>query len=123
MLELDVQKNLTTAFIATQPVDIVLIPHATVNTPSGGTRQVEGAPRDAQRMRLIEPGDSLARDPVRAADGFNRIFPDYMLLGEWDAVMDTDDTFTYDGDEFTIIQLMHFNGYERRGLVMRRGPR
>lgn len=53
-------------------------------------------------------------------DGVERAV-DFVMLGEWDADIALGDVFTHDGLEWDVVQLVHFNGYERRATVSRRG--
>ncbi len=119
---LEVQRELTRMFIDVNPVTLELAETTRVETDSGGYVQRIVGMRDPQVFTIIEPGDSLDRDPIRAADGFSRIMPDYVLLGEWDAEMALDDLFMYEGSEFKITQMMHENKWERRARVERYGP-
>lgn len=116
--ELTIQRRLTTAFIATMPVELVLTSRARVRKPGGGFVWEEGAPRQAQTLRLIEPG-SWPRE-ITTADGVSRTV-EYELLGEWDAVIGLNDVFSYDGADWEVAELMGFNGWERRAWVVRHG--
>jgi hypothetical protein len=112
-----IQRRLTTAFIQTQPVTIVLVPHTNVRTGAGGTKLVEGVPRSAQTMRLIEPGEP---DVIRLEQDGQEERSIFELLGEWDAELAVGDTFVVDEAEWTIIQTFFYNGYSRRAQVVRR---
>lgn len=119
MSELDVQRRLTRAFIATAPVEVTLIPEVKTATGSGGYTTAPGPARAPQTFKLIEPADSGAEDPVRASTGVSRYISDYMLLGEHDADIDIDDTFVLDGNSYRVVELLHPNGYEARARVAR----
>lgn len=118
LLELAAQKNMTHWFILRLPVEITLVPHAVAKQPTGGTKLVAQTPRVAQIMTLIE--SPVTPRPTVTQDGVER-FIEFELLGEWDASMDRFDSFTHDGKEWEIVELFHFNGWERRALVSRRG--
>lgn len=120
MTVLDIQKRLTKAFIDTAPVSLTLTPRNLVSDGEGGKRQVPGTPRTAQTFMLSEPSDSGARLPVATSDG-EQLTIDFMLLGEFDAVIAEGDVFVYNGYEYKIETIMPFNGYERRALVIRHG--
>ena len=117
--ELTVQRKLTTAFIATQPVVVTLIPRVKQQMPAGGHTWVDGSARPAQTMRLIEPSNS-APTPTVTADGIEREVT-FFLLGEHDAVIGQYDTFTHAGLKWEVIQLAHHNGWETRASVARYG--
>lgn len=118
MSELTHQRRITTAFIATQPLTVQLIPQAKVKKPAGGFVWEDQPPRAPQTLRLIEPGGMPP--PVVTADGVERTV-DFELLGEWDAVIGLWDHFVYDLRQWEVVQLLHFNGWERRAVVSRRG--
>lgn len=118
MSELTVQRRLTTAFINTQPVVLALIPRTKVKKPAGGFVWEDQPPRAPQTLRLIEPGGMPP--PVVTADGVERTV-DFELLGEHSAVIGLWDYFLHDGAEWEVVQLLHFNGWERRAVVSRRG--
>jgi hypothetical protein len=117
LAELGVQRKLTHAFIQTQPVELTLIPRERVKQPAGGWAYVDGAPRAPQTMRLVEPS-SWPR-PTATADGIERTV-DFILLGDWDAELGLFDHFAHDGATWEVVDLLHFNGWERRALVARR---
>jgi hypothetical protein len=117
LAELGIQRKLTHAFILTQPVELALVPRQRVKKPAGGWAYEEQAPRAPQTMRLVEP--SGWPRPTVTQDGIERVV-DFMLLGDWDAEIGLYDRFTHDGAEWEVIDLMHFNGWERRASVARR---
>lgn len=122
MSELTVQRRLTTAFIATMPVEIVLRPRVKQRTNNGGYRWSKGVPHPVQTMRLVEPStvNAAMPEPQATADGKMREIV-FMLLGEWDAVIGQHDTFTLDGYDYEVWQLAPFNGWERRASAVRLG--
>lgn len=121
-LELTVQRKLTKAFIDTKPIELVLRPRVRAETPSGGFRWEDGQPRPAQTLRIVEPSThvNLAPEPRRTNDGEQRKI-EFLLLGEWDAVIGQDDTFTYQGREWQVVELAYDNGWEQRASVARYG--
>lgn len=117
MTESDVQRRITQAFINTRPVSVSLQPTQRVKTSSGGYRMDRTAPqRSEQVFRLIE--ESAPRFAAVTEDGRQRD-QYFILLGAWDAVMAVGDTFTLDGDDWTIDELYPDNGWERRARVIR----
>ena len=118
-LELDTQRAITVAYIATQPAVVTLIPRAKVNT-ANGVSFTAGTPRAPQTVRMNEPGDSGRRTPIGTNDGIQRDV-DYVLLGEYDAVVANNDVLVYRGQEYVVIQVMTPNDYEVRAMVVRHG--
>lgn len=116
--DLSVQRKLTAAFIATQPVELVLTPRVRERQPTGGTKWVEQTPRPPQTLRLVEPGGYPA--PVRTADGKERVV-EYMLLGMPEDTIGVYDVFEAFGDRWEVVFLYHENGWETRAEVARHG--
>ena len=117
-IEQTVQRRLTTAFIATQPVELVLTPRSRVKTSAGGRTWVEAAPRAAQTLRLVEPSNPAR--PTRTADGIERTV-EFLLIGEHDAQLGVYDVFDHAGGRWEVVFLYHENGWERRAEVARHG--
>lgn len=120
MAELDVQRRLTDAFIARQPVTIILVPHTRTRTPSGGYDDLPGTPRAPQDMTIVQPPDPDF--PVFGPDGRERRST-YELIGKWDAVIGLYDRFTVPGQsgEWKVTQLYFDNGWEKRAQVSQIG--
>jgi hypothetical protein len=118
-IELTAQRNNTTWFIEFDPSDIILIPHARVRTASGGSKYEAGVPRVEQRFRVLPRSDF--QKPLNVDSGKERQI-DLTLLGEWNSVMDVGDQWTdAEGHKCEIVELVPFNGYERKGLVVKHG--
>lgn len=100
------------------PIEVVLTPQRRIRTPSGGIRFVDGTAKRVQRLRLVEFNQQVGQALIRAADGTERTI-EYQLVGEWNADIENNDRFEYDGDQCIVVQMMHFNGYERRAYVAR----
>jgi len=125
-MELDQQRALTREFIASNPIYIALIPNVRVRQPSGGYALDEGVPRPQQMLRLIprshteEPRMSTSA-AATSDSGVQRRY-DYTLLGEWDSTMQVGDEWeTEDGQRLVIENMVSYNGYERKGLVISYG--
>lgn len=120
------QRRLTREFIASSPVYLELIPGSETRLPSGGVSVADGVPRPTQMFRLIPM--SHTEQPARSTSasasadaGVQRRY-DYTLLGEWDAVMRVKDHwYTEDGQQLVIENMVSYNGYERKGLVISYG--
>ena len=121
VLNLPLNRKLTKAFIAANPVTLVLIPRTKVKKPAGGTTWENGSPRDPQILTLIEQtGLSGQPKPVVTVEGIERVV-EFVLLGEWDCQMETGDVYSFQGKDWEVVGLFYDNGYEKRGLVSARG--
>lgn len=118
-LEMQVKRETTTWFIAAYPIDLVLTPVSSVKTNSGGVSKRDLPQRPIQRMRLISM--SASQKPKITDDGVEREI-DLTLLGEWDCQMDIGDWWI-DGEglKYEVVEMVPFNGYEVRGLVVKSG--
>lgn len=124
--ELKVQRMLTKSFIDSAPVNVVLVPHQRVTKPSGGVAMTAQTPRPSQVFRLIPMShtEHPARSSSTAAtsdEGKQRRY-DYTLLGEWNSEMNINDQWeTPDGQILVIENMVSFNNYEKKGLVISYG--
>lgn len=118
-IELAVQRDLTRAFIAADQDLIVLIPQVEIKTPTGGRTTEDGTPRDAQAFHFSER-NSTARTATRVPGGEMRE-EEYTLIGNWDAIVEVKDRFSFGGAEWQVAALERENGYERRAAVIRYG--
>jgi hypothetical protein len=119
--ELRINRRNTLAFIAARPTVITLIPVEKVKTPSGGTRLQDLPPRTAQTLRVIDQNSHTGNVPglLTSTDG-RQLKAVFQLLGPYDAVMAVGDHWAGEGKErFEIAEMLPFNGYERRGGVVR----
>lgn len=115
--ELVMHRRITAEFISASQVVLALTPRSRVRTASGGWTWVTGTTRPLQNFKLIEPREPAS--PITTADGVVRRI-DFEILGNWNAVMEVGDVFNYDGAQWEIIELYPFNGWEMRGVVVRR---
>jgi len=118
--ELTAQRNITLGFIMSAPVELVLTPHAKTATSAGGWTHTAATDRALQTFRIIDASALGLPSPTKSLDGVERKY-DYMLLGEYDAVVGVGDTFTYDGRAHEVIELMFNLEYEVRAKVVRHG--
>jgi hypothetical protein len=120
--ELRVNRRNTLAFIAARPLVIALIPQARVRTASGGAKYEDLPARAEQTLRLIEQASAYGNSPglLQAQDGKQRRVQ-YQLLGAWDATIAIRDYFVLDGLRYEVLELLPFNGYERRGQLVQYG--
>lgn len=112
------QRRMTTAFINTRPVTITLTPRTKQAQDTGGYKWVDGAARQPQTMRLVEPPSAPVA--ISTNDGEQRQV-EFLLIAEPDAAIEENDTFSLNGHEWQILDLYPDNGYEVRAKVVRRG--
>lgn len=120
--ELSLHRANTEYFIGVNPISLVLIPRTRVNSGTG-TAYVDGAPRPAQTVRLIDQSSTSGPTPgeARAADGKQRKVQ-YQLLGRYDADFGIFDYWVdAQGIKWEIADLIPNNAYERRARVVRYG--
>jgi hypothetical protein len=84
-----------------------------------GSALVDLPERPVQRMRLISM--SASQKPKITEDGIEREI-DLTLLGSWDCQLDIGDHWT-DGEglSYEVIEMVPYNGYEVRALVVKAG--
>jgi hypothetical protein len=117
--ELAVNRDLTEWFIAANPIWLRVTPVKKQKTGAGGTALVNLPERPPQRMRLISMNAS--QKPKITDDGIEREI-DLTLLGPWDCQLDVGDWWV-DGEglRYEIVEMVPFNGYEVRALVVKSG--
>lgn len=118
-LELQLKRDGTEWFIAAYPIVLVLTPVRRQKTGSGGTASIDQPQRAPQTMRLISM--SYSQKPTITENGIEREI-DLTLLGSWDSQMDVGDWWV-DGEglRYEVVEMVPFNGYEVRGLVVKSG--
>lgn len=119
--ELEINRRNTRAFIESDPIFLALQPRVKVNTPDGGFKMEDGEERDTQTFRLLPQSDIMPS--VQTPDGIT-LTPTYVLLGEWDALMDRWDRFFVNDVAYQIVSPIRpdytmANVYERKGDVAR----
>lgn len=118
---LDVQRMLTSAFIAALPTVITLTPRVRTKLPAGGFDLVEQTPRAPQTMTIIEQAGIDGQPvPRKTLDGVERVVS-FEIVAEWDAAIERRDVFTHQGKDWEVVDLFFDNGYERRAQVSARG--
>lgn len=118
-LELQMLRDQTEWFISFNPIDLLLTPVEKRRTTTGGTEKVNLQPRPAQRLRLISMSDS--QKPTITDNGIEREI-DLTLLGPWDAQIDVGDWWR-DGEglHYEVVEMVPYNRYEVRALVVKSG--
>jgi hypothetical protein len=121
--ELAVNRRNTLRFIAARPFVLQLVPSISARTETGGTAFSDGPLRSAQTLRLIEQASAYGNSPglLPAQDGKQRRVR-YQLLGGYDATIAVGDHWVDgNGVRFEVVELLPYNGYERRGQVVQYG--
>lgn len=113
-------RELTHWFIEQDPTTVTLIPQTKVKTAGGAFNLVPGVARAPQIVKLIFPSGSS--DGISSGqDGRVRKY-DFILVGEWDAVVEIDDYFEDSQGNFWIITgLVPYNGYEVKATMISYG--
>lgn len=116
-VELTAQIRQTAAFIAVDPVPLVLTPHGRQADGSGGHRLVAEAPRPSQTFRIID-NTSQATRPTDTGEQWTQ---GVTVLGMPDAVVEPEDTFDFAGSTWKVTELLFPLAYEVRALAVRHG--
>ncbi len=89
-------------FIRADPVQIVLTRTPKTATTNGS--YVDGTPTDlpAQTFRLVPFKRRLTDQEANTQDGDIPLIP-YVLVGHWDADVERDDAFTYQGRNCVVV--------------------
>lgn len=117
--ELAILRDQTEWFIEANPIDLIVTPTRRVKNSTGGVAKQNLVARPVQRLRLISM--SASQKPKITDDGIEREI-DLTLLGPWDAQLDIGDWWQ-DGEGllYEIIEMVPYNGYEVRALVVKSG--
>lgn len=118
-LELQLLRDQTEWLIAANPVDLVVHPVKRQKTGGGGVALIPLPARPRQRLRLISM--SFSQKPTITDNGIEREI-DLTLLGPWDAQLDIGDNWR-DGEglHYEVVEMVPYNGYEVRALVVKNG--
>jgi hypothetical protein len=118
-LELAVKRDQTEWFIAANPIWLTLTPTKKQKTGTGGYTEVNLPNRPVQKLRLISM--SASQKPKITDNGIEREI-DLTLLGPWNAQIDIGDWWR-DGEGlfYEVLEMVPFNGYEIRALVVKKG--
>lgn len=121
MSQLDVQRQVTAAFIADDPTTAQLIPVTRTPQPNGGYQDVDGTPRAPQTFKM----SLLAYDqrPTITIAGVERV-ADYHLIGPHDMAIAVGDYWVDSaGTKFEVIGLTEGWDYMTKAFVLRHVPR
>lgn len=118
---LDIQRDMTKAYIAMDPTTIILTPVVKTHTDSGSVVIEDGPPRQPQTFKLILLQGSGGSERVLTVDGVERTISGF-LLGAYDCVMEAGDHWTGDdGRRYEVIALQATHGYETKGAIEAHG--
>lgn len=118
---LDIQRDMTLAYISMDPTTVVLIPRVKHHTDSGSQVWEDGPPRAAQTFKLILLQGAGGSERVITVDGVERTIAGY-LLGAYDCVMQAGDHWTGDdGRRYEVIAMQATHGYETKGAIEAHG--
>ena len=120
-LELQIHRDNTAAFIAADPVTLLLRRKVKVPIADGGYSSSWVPLFDTEVFRLIPLSD--INPQVQTIDGV-QLVTTYVLLGTWDADMKRGDRFTLNGADFQIVSPIRpehtvDSRYEKKGDVAR----
>ena len=114
-------RDSTTWFIATDSVTIALTPRVKIPKPGGAADWVNGTPRAPQKFMLI--AEPAFGGVVESGDGRQRQY-NYVLVGEWDAVIEPGDWWVdSSGQHWEVVGMIPYNGYETKAGVHSIGKR
>ncbi len=124
---LRVLRKQTKRFIDDDPFTIVLTPRERTRVPGGGHEMTDMTPREPQTVKLIYTGSARgiggAEGVQVTGDGVERRY-DYVIVGEWDLVIDVGDYWTDDrGQRWEVLGMIPDNEYERRATASAYGRR
>jgi hypothetical protein len=111
--ELKMQRKLTRMFIEADPLEIQLLRAS--RTPNGSGGYITGTPEPVgglQRMRLIPLQDGQTE---RYDANGKQVFPQYMLMGMYDADMQRWDFFQLNGTRYQIVFIDENTQYQVKG--------
>lgn len=115
---LPVLRQQTKEFIAANDTEVILNRITTESDGAGGLKKIL-TPLPAQSMRLIKRNTSTAVFR-RTIDG-QEVQPDFVLLGEYDADVETGDWFFISGRKYEIVYKQDDQRYETWAEVIYRG--
>lgn len=92
----------TEAFVAENPVDIVITPRAKEATGAGGHRWVDQPPLPSQRVRLVAIGRVTAVATRTTEDG-RVVTPTHTLIAVPGTVVNPMDKFSVGSDQYEVV--------------------
>lgn len=115
--ELRVLRRNTKAFINESPAEVVLVPVSRTADGAGGYKTTSGTARDPQTMRMIPLASTAAMGELQTPDGRN-IRPRYILMAEWDAIIERWDTFTWEGEQWLVGRVQEKHEYQTKAEIV-----
>lgn len=117
--ELAIQRDITQAYIDTDPTDVVFSPRIKIPDGSGGYTWTTPAPLQPQRIRVITNAATRTGSATRTIEGVS-VTPDLLLLCLWDAVVYAGYQLTLGEDLYEVIYVSSDLKYEKTAEVIRR---
>lgn len=118
--EIVVQKRLTREFIHADGISVELVRSTAVSTPNGGTQPGVPVTIDSQTFRLV-PASSSAFSSLREKIEGDIPQEGSLLIGVWNADIEQEDTFEFDGKTWEIKFISTDRTYETVASAMYRG--
>lgn len=119
--ELRTHRRNTAAFIAADPLSVVLQVRGSVRTSSGAFAPEAADARPLQTFKLVLQSPAGGTLEQRTEDGTERQ-ADFILLGVWDAQIAIGDWWDDDaGNRWEVKAIVPRNGYETRAVVEAHG--
>jgi len=113
--ELRTQRRLTAEFIEADPLELQIMRATRTPNGSGGYKTAAPAPVGGlQRLRLIPLQDGSTE---RYDANGKQVFPQYMLMGPFDADLQRWDYFELNGDRYQIVFINRNRSYQTKGEV------
>jgi hypothetical protein len=109
-LEIAIHRKNTKRFIDADSTKITLVPNSE-QFVDGTKKFIQGTPRPEQTLKIIWQGDTgMVRQIDNAQSGVRRF--DFILLGEYDAVIEVGDFWRVGTQEYRIEYVYPYNDYE-----------
>lgn len=110
MSEINTLRRQTNQYIAFNPTTVVLTREVRTEDGAGGYTTAGSTPLSPQVVRIIQQRESNATER-RNRDG-EVVRPSLVLLAAWDADVEVDDTFTWNGMRAEVVWVTDM-GYEK----------
>lgn len=116
--ELEIQRQLSAAFIAADAISVTLLRAVWANDGAGGAIKGDAEPLAPQTMRLIPMGDGASERFTASGEA---VTPSYMLMAAHTADMQRWDEFVMAGRRYEVVFINENRQYEIKGEVAYRG--
>lgn len=113
--EAQAQRRITTEFIKADLSEIILVAYDRVSNGSGGFQMVEREDRVPQEGRIIPV---TANAPERMNQQGQRVIVEFMLIMEWDSVVEKWDRFIARGRLFEVLHVQEKRDYQTKAELI-----